>query len=244
MKIAASSASFESALADGTLTHLEWLDLCAAELGLDGVLLDLRHFPRLDGEYLAQVKKTACDLGLTVAGIALDGISAAAPGLDAAVTLGAPLAVLSAPAPGEDAGEWNAFAAALKAASSDAKRRNVPLALRNVPGTLCASGDDLKRLAKDVDSSWLRFALAVTDLAAIDRSDALVLRSIAGICEVDDVEAFAQPGDVLAEILLEGLRGFRGFIVVDRRDARGDRAAFHRALARLRASLARREAER
>ena len=57
MKIAASSASFATDLAEGALTHLEWLDLCAAELELDGVLLDLAHFPRLDDDYLAQARK-------------------------------------------------------------------------------------------------------------------------------------------------------------------------------------------
>jgi sugar phosphate isomerase/epimerase len=122
-----------------------------------------------------------------------------------------------------------------------AKRVNVPLALRNAPGTLCATGADLKRLAKDVDSSWLRFALDATHLASLDRGDALLLKTLIGICDIEDVEAFAGPGDEQATTLLDGLYGFRGFVVVDRHDARGDRAAFHRALARLRAKFARRE---
>jgi hypothetical protein len=59
------------------------------------------------------------------------------------------------------------------------------------------------------------------------------------VCDVDDVAAFALPGDALAQTLVEGLRGFRGFVTIDRRDERGDRAAFHRALARLRTEFAR-----
>jgi len=239
MKLATSSASFAADLAGGALTHLEWLDLCAAELEVDGVLLDLSHFPRLDDDYLAQVKKTAVDLGLTVTGIALDAAAGIGPGLDAAVRLGAPLAVLSAPPAGDDPDAWATFSAGLKDASSLAKRANVPLALRNAPDTLCPSGSDLKRIAKDVDSSWLRFALAATELTALDRSDALLTKTILGICDVEDIEAFALPGDPLAATLLEGLRGYRGFVVVDRRDARSDRAALHRALGRLRAASAR-----
>jgi len=56
-------------LARGELTQLEWLDLCASELDLDGVLFDTRHFARTDADYLAQLKKTAVDLGLTVTGL-------------------------------------------------------------------------------------------------------------------------------------------------------------------------------
>jgi sugar phosphate isomerase/epimerase len=239
MKIAASSASFAADLAAGALTHLEWLDLCAAELELDGVLLDLAAFPRLDDEYVAQVKKLAVDLGLTVAGVELAPGGDPAAGLDVAVRLGAPLLALAAPAASEDPDAWSTFSAALKVASGAAKKANVPLALRNAPGTLCASGADLQRVAKDVDSSWLRFALDAAELAALDRGDALLVKTVLGVCAVDDVETFAQPGDAAAALLVERLRGFRGFVSVDRRDPRGDRAAFHRALGRLRAAFAR-----
>jgi hypothetical protein len=241
MKIAASSASFAADLASGALTHLEWLDLCAAELELDGVVLDLDAFPRRDDDYLAQVKKTAADLGLTVAGASIARFSDASEGIAAALALGAPLLETPAPAAGEaeDLDAWAGFSASLKAAAGAAKRANVPLALRNAPGTLCASGDDLKRMAKDVDSSWLRFALDALELAALDRSDALVEKTILGTCDIDDIEAFAVTGDERAAALLGNLRGFRGFVRIDRRDARGDRAAFHRAIDRLRVAAAR-----
>src|SRR5271165_4352553 len=89
MKLAVSSASFAADLASGALTQLEWLDLCAAELEADGVLFDLRHFPRLDDQYVAQVKKTAVDLGLTVAGLAVAGVEESEGGLALALALGA-----------------------------------------------------------------------------------------------------------------------------------------------------------
>ncbi|MGH7706337.1 MAG: hypothetical protein ACREM6_00160, partial [Vulcanimicrobiaceae bacterium] len=93
MRVAASSRSFATALTDGTLTQLEWLDLCANEFDLDGVVLDAAHFPRVDDEYLAQIKKLCADLGLTIAAVACDELFAAAgePWLAAAATLGAPL---------------------------------------------------------------------------------------------------------------------------------------------------------
>ena len=68
MKIACSTASFERALAEKSLTQLEWLDLCANELEVEGVVFDARHFLRTDDEYLAQLKKLCVDVGLTVAG--------------------------------------------------------------------------------------------------------------------------------------------------------------------------------
>ncbi|HMD03020.1 MAG TPA: TIM barrel protein [Candidatus Baltobacteraceae bacterium] len=239
MKLAVSSASFAADLASGALTQLEWLDLCAAELEADGVLFDLRHFPRLDDQYVAQVKKTAVDLGLTVAGLAVAGVEESEGGLALALALGAPLVALAAPPAGEDPAAWSAFSTALKDASAAAKRANVPLALRNRPGTMCASGADLKAIAKDVDGSWLRFALDATSLAALDRSDALLRGTILGVCDVVDVETFAREGDEAAATVVEGLRGFRGFVSVDRSDSRGGRDAFHHALARLQIAFAR-----
>ncbi|MBD5634860.1 MAG: hypothetical protein IAI49_10310, partial [Candidatus Eremiobacteraeota bacterium] len=70
MKIACSSASFAQEIRRGDLTQLDWLDLCANELELDGVVFDADHFPRTDADYLAQMKKAAADLGLTVAALA------------------------------------------------------------------------------------------------------------------------------------------------------------------------------
>ncbi len=69
MKLACSSTAFDVFLRSGELTQLEWIDLCAYELAVDGVVFDVRHFPRTDTDYLAQVKKMAVDSGLDVAAI-------------------------------------------------------------------------------------------------------------------------------------------------------------------------------
>jgi len=238
MKLAVSSTSFADDLARGVLTQLEWLDLCAAELEADGVVFELRHFPRTDADYLAQLKKMAVDLGLTVAGLAAGEVDLAAGALPLALGLGAPLVVCEAPAASEDPEAWGAFTDRLKTASTAAKAANVPLALRNKAGTLCPGGAELKRAAKDVDSSWVRFALDAASLAAVERSDALVAATILAVCEVADVEAFARDGDPVATALIEGLRGYRGFVVVDRTDSGGGRDALHNALERLQRALA------
>jgi sugar phosphate isomerase/epimerase len=237
MKFASSSRSFAGAITAGDLTQLEWLDLCAAELELDGVVFDAAHFPRTDPEYLAQLKKTAVDIGLTVAGVAFDGdLAAADEWLEIAQTLGAPLLVVRAPEPLADADAWGDFAGALKTLAGQAKVRNVPLALRNRPDTLCASGADLKRAAKDVDGSWLRFALDTAELEAVDEPEALLPKTILALHEIEDAEAFAGSGE--AERLIVELAGFRGFVLLDRTDERGAREAFHLAIRRVRAAFA------
>jgi uncharacterized membrane protein len=235
MKIASSSASFARALADGGLTQLEWLDLCASELELDGVVFDSRHFPRSDGDYLAQLKKTATDLGLTPAGlVAHDGLEAGGSGrLDDALALGVPLVIVDAPGVREDPAAWAGCVGALGQLAAAAKQRNVTLALRNGPATLCASPADCKRLLKDIDSAWLRVALDATSLSALDKADDLIAKTVIATHLVTDMATFATAGDSEARRLLASLRGFRGFVCVDRVDASGVRAAFHDAIARL-----------
>jgi hypothetical protein len=70
MKLACASGLLHRAIEHGELTQLEFLDLCAREFACDGVVLDVRHFPRTDDDYLAQVKKMATDRGLCLAALA------------------------------------------------------------------------------------------------------------------------------------------------------------------------------
>lgn len=240
MKIASSSASFAQALTDGVLTQLEWLDLCASELELDGVVFDNRHFPRVDGDYLAQLKKTAADLGLTVAGlVAHDALGAeGARSLDEALALGAPLVIVDAPPARDDSTAWADCVGALGPLAAAAKERNVTLALRNGAETLCASPADCKRMLKDIDSAWLRIALDAASFGALERGDDLIGKTVIATHVVRDPESFATESDPEAERLLESLRGFRGFVCVDRAGESGARATFHDAIERLRASKA------
>ncbi|HXP94365.1 MAG TPA: TIM barrel protein [Candidatus Binatia bacterium] len=166
MKLAISSAAFDRSLESGDLTQLEWLERCANTLDVDGVTFDLAHFPRRDRDYLAQLKKMAVDGGLTVAALEARGFfteaddEARATLVTTAAALGAPLIVAPLPPQSEiPAAGYNETVRAGKLAARAAKAANVPLAIRNAPGTIGSNAIELKRFAKDVDSAWLRFAL-------------------------------------------------------------------------------------
>ncbi len=160
MKLACASGSFHRDIERGELTQLEFLDLCARELACDGVVLDVRHFPRTDDDYLAQIKKMAADRGLSIAALADGGFFSAAPDrmaelLGHAIALGAPL--LAAPLARETDTSWSEQLIGLGTATALAKERNVTLALRNAPETFAATTHDCKRVSKETDSAWLRF---------------------------------------------------------------------------------------
>jgi hypothetical protein len=237
MKVACSSASFARALADGTLTQLEWLDLSANELEVDGVVFESLHFPRSDDEYLAQLKKLAVDLGLTIAGLGADDVLAgeAERCIAAATALGAPLVVARAAAASDDPAAWSALVDGARAAASEGKRRNVTVAVRNAPGTLCAGASELKRLAKDVDSAWLRFAPDPSAFGALDSSAGIVAKAVLCAYTIADLERFATAADSAAPTLVRALHRFRGFVLLDRVPGPAPREAYHGALERFRA---------
>jgi sugar phosphate isomerase/epimerase len=231
MKIAVSSAAFAAAFTAGTMTQLEWLDACANELEVDGVVFDLTDFPRTDAEYLAQLKKSATDLGLTIAAIASDALPDAG-AFAIAAAIGAPLAIARAPIASDDASAWSAFVEAAKTCARAAKHAGIVVALANASGTLCATTADLKRIAYDVDGSWLRYAL--DPLAASDGDDltALLAKAVIATSEIGDAASFATSGDSHAQRLIRDLARFRGFVVLvaEASDARS--TAYHDAIAR------------
>jgi sugar phosphate isomerase/epimerase len=231
MKIAVSSAAFAAAFTAGTTTQLEWLDACANELEVDGVIFHLADFPRTDSDYLAQLKKSATDLGLTVAAIASDALpDANAFGIAAA--LGAPLAIARAPVASDDATAWSAFVESAKTCARAAKAAGVVAALANVPGTLCATTSDLKRISYDVDGSWLRYAL--DPLAATDGDDlaALLAKTVIVASEIGELTTFATSDDARAQRLVYDLARFRGFVVLNAPANGTNAGAYHDAIAR------------
>lgn len=214
MKIASSTASFDRDLRAGDLTQLEWLDLCVEPLGIDGVVFDVRHFPRTDDEYLAQLKKMCVDRGLSVAGLAADALfeSDDLRWIEIALHLGAPLLIARTPQATDaaEAGAWNGVVAAARKAASAAKRSNVTLAIRNAPGTFCEDASALKRLAKDVDSAWIRYAPDPARLLPLESAETLASRAVIVTHDI-------------GERIPHGLRVFRGFLVLD--DASGQASA-------------------
>jgi hypothetical protein len=212
MKLACASSSLHRDIERGELTQLEFLDLCARELACDGVVLDVRHFPRTDDDYLAQVKKMAVDRGLTIAGLADISFFCAPPErmgsvLDHAVTLGAPL--VAGPLAREVECSWTEQLARLNVATSLAKAHNVTLALRNAPGTFAANAPDCKRVVKETDSAWLRFGPQPQRLDAASEPQALAANTILIWSDVS-LETDRSMREVLA-----AFANFRGHVVLD-----------------------------
>jgi len=236
MKLACASGSLHRDIENGELTQLEFLDLCARELDCDGVVLDVRHFPRSDDDYLAQVKKMATDRGLSIAGLADSTFFSATPEHVAdvfgrAVALGAPL--VAAPLAQEIECSWSDQLARLGIVTSLAKARNVTLALRNAPATFAASAHDCKRVAKEADSAWLRFGPEPQRLdAASDprtlQPNTVLLWSDAGLeSERSTAEAIAVFAD------------FRGHLAIDDASGTSSASALAAAVRRWRTALAR-----
>jgi hypothetical protein len=215
MKIACAAGAFAQLIERGGLTQLEFVDLCAREFACDGIVFDVRQFPRTDDDYLAQLKKMAVDWGLTVAGIWDRAFFSAhseamLETLRLAVVLGAPL--VAAPLAGEHFMPWSSQLERLGAASGLAKQLNVTLALRNAPDSYASTTHDCKRVAKETDSAWLRFGPqpasfdAASDPASLGTDSVLLWSSV---CESD--AAIAQT--------ISGFADFRGFVALD--DAHG-----------------------
>lgn len=212
MKLSCASTAFSRAFESGDVTQLEFLERCAREFAYDGVVLDVRHFPRTDGDYLAQVKKMAADLGLDVAAVADATFFASADAdrdatLAIALALGAPL--IAAPLQAETACSWSAQLGRLGAATAAAKAANVTLAMRNVPGTFAANAHDFKRASKETDSAWLRFGPEPARYEAAD--DATMLAKTVLLWEVAG-RPFARR---------EAYASFRGHLVLDDEDGAG-----------------------
>ncbi len=232
MKLACTSAAFTRAFDRGDLTQLEWLDHCARTFECDGVVLDVRHFPRTDDDYLAQIKKMAADLGLCVAALSDDSALAGGDVREAlriALAVGAPL--LAGRLGADTASTWSDALERLSVASGAAKATNVTLALRNAPGTFAASAHDCKRVAKETDSAWLRFALDPHTFET--GSDPAELRGKTVLVFLDDTSE-----------LEAGWADFRGFVALDRATGDASLDDMQRATRRWRTARAKEELDR
>lgn len=214
MRLALSTTALDRTLASGEMTQLELLDVCAGELRCDGVVLDVAHFPRRDTEYVAQVKKFAADLALTIVGVRDDALTTQpSEALILAAHLGAPYVLTRMPDAGnEPVLRYNEALGLVAHAVAEAKRLNVTLAVRNVAGSLAADGFELGRLRKEADSAWLCFALDVVALRAAP--DAKLRKHL--------VLAYAAGEDPGAEAVLRNLAPFAGFVCLDRTASSGE----------------------
>ncbi len=192
VQLACSSAVLDHLFVRGEFTQLEWIDFVARSLAVDGVVFDARHFPRFDVEYLAEVRKLCVDRGLTIAALAVEDLFLRDEaeldlvfGLAAAI--GTCVLITTPPVPGENAvAAWRDAATRGKAIARLAKRANVTVGVRNASDTLCTNAAELKRLTKDIDSSWVRFA---PDVSALTAEDLLALHVRTVITTTRNLEA-------------------------------------------------------
>ncbi len=227
MKLACASGSFHRDIERGDLTQLEFIDLCARELACDGIVLDVRHFPRTDDDYLAQVKKMTTDRGLTVAALSDPAFFASPePHVDEvllrALALGAPL--VAAPLAPELQFPWSEQLALINGCTALAKGHNVTLALRNAPQTFAAGVHECKRVAKEADSAWLRFGPEPPTLDAASDPQALAGNTVLLWSDA----ASQSESSIAATIAAFG--NFRGHVVLDERDGAADSASMRAAL--------------
>jgi sugar phosphate isomerase/epimerase len=228
MRLALSTTAFRRALSGAHLTQLELLDVCAAELRVDGVVLDVAHFPRRDTEYLAQVKKFCADLALTIVAVRDDDLTAhPSDALILASHLGAPYVLTRMPEAGNDPVlRWNEAMAILARATPEAKRLNVTLAVRNASGSLLSDAFDLGRLRKEADTAWVCFAVDPLALGAPPDEKA---RKHLVLAYTDS----AADGP-----MLERLAPFNGFLCLDYNGSGLEREAVARLLSGWRSLLA------
>jgi sugar phosphate isomerase/epimerase len=239
MKLACASGALHSSFVCGDLTQLEFLDR-SAELACDGVVLDVRHFPRTDDDYLAQVKKMSTDRGLGIAAIAdaeffrserarMAGI------LGWAVALGVPL--VCGELARDTSAPWSEQLERLNVATSLAKAANVTLALRNAPGTFAATTYDCKRVVKEADSAWLRLGPdprtldAAGDAAELAANTVLLWNNIG-----DETERS------IDELTTSFIR-FRGYLALDERSGKAKVSDVAAAVRAWRNALAARDLE-
>ncbi|MGA8797857.1 MAG: hypothetical protein WB526_12445 [Candidatus Cybelea sp.] len=212
MKLACASGALHREIESGEFTQLEFLDLCARELGCDGVVLDVRHFPRRDDDYLAQIKKMATDWGLSIAALSDSTFFRSEPEhatkvLSDAVVLGAPL--IAAPLALQTECSWSEQLERLASATSLAKRLNVTLALRNAPNTFAAGTQDCKRVVKETDSAWLRYGPDPQELDAA--SDPQPLASNTVLLWSD----MRKQTEQTVAAAMQAFTHFRGYVAID-----------------------------
>jgi len=144
--------------------------------------------------------------------------------------LGAPYVLTRMPEKGNDpVMRWNEALGIIARAASEAKKLNVTLAVRNVPGSLAADNFEMGRVRKESDTAWLCFAL--DPLALGTAPDAKVRKHVVLAYADSDADPVA----------LERLGSFGGFLCVDVSDGSGELSAVKRRLHSWRSLLAQTE---
>jgi sugar phosphate isomerase/epimerase len=256
MKVCCNSRSYSRMLSTGELTQLEWVDLCANELNLDGVEFSTSHFPRRDPDYLAQIKKLCVDRCLIIAGVQHDeafgsdlgeeSLIALQTTLDLALALGTPIVRFSLRASTKPpALDWRELVTGLKAASSTAKRLNVTLALEPEAATPVSTPAEAKRIIKECDSAWLRLSSNCRALASAGQElwAQTLDDSVIAVAPLGSLDTFGaeESIDYIGALSVLWQRHYRGFLTLEYTGEEAERPAVGRAVAWLRGMLAKDE---
>jgi len=242
MRLAICTTAFNAALGEGSLTQLELFEYCARRIGVDGIVLDVAHFPRHDDDYVAQLKKLSADLALSIVAVRDDRLTIQpSNALAIAAGLGAPYVLTRMPDGGTDpVARYREALGELSQALSLAKRVNVTLAVRNVAGSLASDAFELGRLRKEADSAWLRYAL---DPAALGAPPDAKLRThaVLGFRGLEQVGPGGE--DPMAPAILDAFPSFPGFLCLDYLGTPPEAVASAQLLAGWRRIMARRDLE-
>jgi sugar phosphate isomerase/epimerase len=240
-------------LSVGELTQLEWVDLCANELNLDGVEFAMAHFPRVDADYVAQLKKLCVDHCLTVASVNHDSavtsdgidrqVDALEGALDVALLLGAPVVRFGLrSSPSSPAAQWRELIFGLKRACVKAKQLNVTLALEPRDTSPVASPADAKRITKECDSAWLRLAPNTQALASAQKDQWVepLTNSVIVVAPVASLDTFGAEKsiDYIGALSFLWHHHYRGFLTLEYSGEEAERPAVARAVSWLRGMVA------
>lgn len=171
MKISCSSWSYHRTIEARKLDQINWIDLCAKELKLDGVELLSNHFPSLEKRYLRDLKKKIIDYGLTIASVSASNhftvtssterekeIDKVKRWTDIGLFMSAPLIRIFAGASQElkDRIMWDRVIKALYKCARYGEKIGMVMALENHGGF---GADQVLRMIKEVGSPWLRLTV-------------------------------------------------------------------------------------
>lgn len=169
MRLCCLSLSYSRQFTSKQLDDLKFINLCA-DMGLDGVDINMANFKSLDKEHLKQIKKTCLDRGLDIACIGLGSkigrnraekdqeFEKTKQGIDVAAFLGAPVVRLFAGyvQPGEKREDvFQLSVEDLRRAAEYGEKVGIVAAIQNHNhNNVTSTGEEMARLLKEVNHPW------------------------------------------------------------------------------------------
>lgn len=232
MKLGCSSWSYHRPIAEGRLSQLDWLRLCAQELALDGVeLLDL-HFPSPDSSYLREVKRLCTELHLTISCASVSNdfglpqeeqrhqeLIKVKRWADIACFLGAPVLRVFAGWPrGEKQALWPQMIECLRQAAEYGGERGVVLGLENHDrGGFVGTAQEVERCLSEVGSPWLRLNLDTGDYGDLESIRRTIDKAVHVHAKLYELDAEGAEQRLDWPSIMDILRGagYRGFLSIE-----------------------------